>query len=290
LVQAQFASDQRGCLIERERLATELTRLKVAEEIRRKKATIDHISQLTKARADHALAVAQFNQPAQVELKGRDRPNANAIDAARETLRSFEQSLHELKRSSVDRPPADPLSEVVKNGIADFQRLRDSIVDSSKSGDKENQKKFVELIVALDEQAANYQKEIAEYAQGSAEKEKQYEGELTRLLSQLAAVQQKRRVAEEQRKQRIADVQREIASVQSDFVEKMRNAHRIAEKLRTRLENAKLRREGQLRGERQRSGDSNRTSAKTPHSGLGQDSSRLTSRSQRRHSRESGAN
>jgi hypothetical protein len=258
VVQAQFASDQRECLIERERLATELTRLKVAEEIRRKKSTIEHISQLTKARADHALAVAQFNRPVQAEPRARDRANVEGIEEARATLRSFQQSLSELKRSPVKRPPADPLSEVITTGLSQSQRQRDSIVDESKSREKEAQKKLVELIVALDDQAADYQREIAEYAKGSAEKEKEYELELTKLQAQVVAVQQRRRAGEEQRKQKIGEIQREIASVQSDFAEKMRNAHRIAEKLRARLENAKLRREGQLRGERQRAGDSNR--------------------------------
>jgi hypothetical protein len=258
-VQSEFSTDQRGCLVERERLATELARLKVAEETRRKEATVAHLSRLGEARAGHAQAIAQLNRVVPPEREPPSfRHSTPTIDEARETLREFEQSLRSLRHSSAEEPATEVPSDGLTESVTESRRERDVIAGEVKLSSSENQKKLVTMVVALDDQAVDHQKEIAEFERTSASREKEYEGELKQLLSQVATVQQRRWTADEQRRKAMAAIETEIASGQSDFDGKMRDARQLAERLRARLANAKLRKDEGLRGERQRSDDRTR--------------------------------
>jgi hypothetical protein len=265
-VQSQFSTDQRQCLVERERLATELARLKVSEEMRRKEATIAHLAKLGEARAGHAHVVAELSSAVPPE---RDPPalrhSTPAIDEARETLAQFEQSLRSLRRSSASDPPSGAASELTATFL-ESKRDRDAATREVKLSEVETQKKLVTMVVALDDHSIDHQKEVAEFDQARARREKEYEHELRQLLAQLAAVQQRRRAADEKRRESLARVETEIAAGQSDFEAKLRDARQLAERLRARLANAKIRKEESLRVERQRSDE--RTRSFREHSDL----------------------
>jgi hypothetical protein len=221
---------------------------------------IDHLARLGKAKADHAAAVARLREVNVVEPKTRPskRKVPYSIEEARATLHNFEKSLRELKRSPEEEPIVDSGFDRVEMALMDLQAQKASIAEETRSGDLECQKKLVDMVVSLDEQAAGYQREIGQIEQRTEAQEKQYESELRRLLAKVAGVQQRRRSSDEHYKQVLKGLQDDIANVQTNFAEKMRNAQRIAQKLRTRLANASIRREGQLRGERERSGDTTR--------------------------------
>jgi uncharacterized phage infection (PIP) family protein YhgE len=258
-VQSQFSSDQRRCLVERERLATELARVKVTEGSRRKEATVAHLAKVGQAQEDHAQAIAQLNRvsPPERDLTAFRR-STPTIDQARSTLKQFEQSLRSLRRSSAAEPVVDAPPDGLTVTFSESRRTRDVIADDLKLSERENQKKLVTIVVALDDQTVENQKEIAEFDRAITRREKEYERELKQLLSQVATVQQRRRAAEEQRRKAAAVIETEIAAGQLNFNRKMHDARQLAEGLRARLLNAKLRREEGLRGERQRSEERSR--------------------------------
>jgi chromosome segregation ATPase len=254
-VQSQLTSDQRNYLTDRERLVTELTRQRVAEELKAHESRVAHAAALQQLRDAHSQSVAQFasTPPDVAPSSWRRAPNASLREAA-QTLQSFEHSLSELRCAPGELTTAAD-SVVMDEQICKVAARKAELTSATNTAEAASRKQLMELVLQLDDQTYKHQQEIAAIQNANDQKEKQFCAELDRVVAKIAHIQAERSRSDEQQQQRIAKLHEEIESVGAGFKEKMRNAARVAARLQTQLEQSKLRKDQKLRSELERAGE-----------------------------------
>ena len=175
-------------------------------------------------------------------------------------LKTFEENLRKYKQSTIP-PPEDDLSldneddNLYINRIQQLESQKRDILQSIKEDEHTSQSRIMELTMVLDEQDGQFQSEIEEVQEKMARKEEQYKSQLTKLYAELDKIRQRRETTLANRQEKIQALQAQIDRVEGEFRQKLKDASRIADKLKTTLMNANLRKTQQLEIERKRSAE-----------------------------------
>jgi hypothetical protein len=141
---------------------------------------------------------------------------------------------------------------VIDEQIREVGARKAKLASATSAAEAASRKQLMELVLQLDDQTYKHQEEIAAIQNANDQKERQFRAELDRVVTQIAYVQAERCRTDEQQRQRLAQLHEEIESVGAGFKEKMRNAARVAARLRTQLELSKLRKDQKLKSELER--------------------------------------
>lgn len=255
---AGLAADERDFLQQQQELITELNRIKIDAEVKAEESRMDHMSKLEMIYNKHSAAVRELteqinNDQLDTQLEQSKRREVNPeIKETKEQLLTFENSLRELKSTRIeDGDPNDENDQqMFANKIHELEQLRRSVIDEYKSNQASHKSKTIEMTLALDEQDTSYQKEIENIKGKMEKKEQQYKEQLERSFKQLSLIQERRSSILAQRRDKVSKLQDEIKEIQDEFHSKMRDATRVAEKLKTALINVNLRKSQQLKVEK----------------------------------------
>ena len=110
----------------------------------------------------------------------------------------------------------------------------------------------MEITVDLDNLATSNAKGLKQQKKEMDDKERVYRRQLDDTLARIAKVQDQRKGIENQRRERVEKVREEIESIESEFRSKMRDASRVAEKLKAALMHVNMRKSKELEMERER--------------------------------------
>ena len=260
---AGLAADERDFLQQQQELITELNRIKIDAEVKAEESRMDHMSKIEMIYDKHSAAIHELTEQLSssqlnTELDQTKKREVNPeINEAKQKLQSFENSLRELKSTRIeDNDPHDENDQqMFANKIHELEQLRRSVIEEYKSNQESHKSKTIEMTVALDNQDAAYQKEIENIKGKMEKKEQEYKEQLDKSFRQLSLIQERRASILTQRREKVLKLQDEIKEIQDEFHQKMRDATRVAEKLKTALINVNLRKSQQLRVEKDASSE-----------------------------------
>lgn len=260
---AGLAADERDFLQQQQELITELNRIKIDAEVKAEESRMDHMAKLEMIYDKHSAAIHELTEQlnntqlnTELEQSKKREENPEIIEAKQQLL-TFENSLRELKSSRIeDEDPHDENDQqMYATKIHELEQLRRSVIDEYKSNQASHKSKTIEMTLALDDQDASYQKEIEEIKKKMEKKEQQYKEQLDKSFRQLSLIQERRASILSQRREKVTKLQDEIKEIQNEFHQKMRDATRVAEKLKTALINVNLRKSQQLKVEKDASSE-----------------------------------
>ncbi|KAK8887943.1 hypothetical protein M9Y10_039002 [Tritrichomonas musculus] len=258
---SDLADEERDFLSKKENLLTQLKRIKAGADTRFSQARMEHLSRLEALQREHNENLDQIQismqqlaqQPQNVEEDPR-------LAETQSRLKTFEENLRKYKQSTIP-PPEDDLSldneddNLYINRIQQLESQKRDILQSIKEDEHTSQSRIMELTMVLDEQDGQFQSEIEEVQEKMARKEEQYKSQLTKLYAELDKIRQRRETTLANRQEKIQALQAQIDRVEGEFRQKLKDASRIADKLKTTLMNANLRKTQQLEIERKRSAE-----------------------------------
>ena len=257
--QSTLASEEREYMNEKETLLTELKKIKIDAEAKSAESRMQHLQNLENLQQQHEIALKEFAENLQnIDVPPSESEDNSEIENARQQLKDAQSRYRNSKISSINEEE-DENSAILQentmymNRINDLEAKKKELMNALKEEEKTNKQRVTELTMVLDEQETNFQKEIESLQQEMKKKDETYQSDLNRLFQELDRVQLKRETTVEKRKGKIANIQQQIDATESEFKEKLRQANRVAEKLKTALVNANLRKSQQLELERQRS-------------------------------------
>lgn len=259
--QAVLAADEREFLHRQQELITELNKIKINAEIKAEESRMNHLNKLETLKNQHKQAISnltnQIHQAYQEKSIIQTQGNDPRLNETKRKLEQSQNSLKQLKSSklSFEDDENEHDMQYYANKISELEAIRSQVIEEYKLNQESHKSKTIELTVSLEDQDVTYQKEINNIKNIMTRKEEQYQEQLERCFSQIEQIQKRKEVALSQRRERIAKIQNEIKEIQDEFHQKMRDATRIAEKLKASLMNVNLRKTQQLQVEKDASNE-----------------------------------
>lgn len=251
--QSTLAVEERDFLNEKESLLTELKKIKVNAEAKSAESRMSHLSQMEQLQNEHEEALKRFAESIkEYEPPEDEETDDPKINSMKEQLKRSQAKVIGLRNEAMNNKES-PNANLYNNRIAELEAQKRELLQCLKEEENTNKKRVTELTLLLDEQDTTFQEEIQSIQQDMKTREEKYQNELNRLFMDLDHAQETRQAAVAKRKEKIAEIQSQIEEVETQFKEKIRQANRVAEKLKTALINANIRKTQQLEIERKRS-------------------------------------
>ena len=259
---SDLADEEREFLSKKENLLTQLKRIKAGADTRFSQARMEHLSRLEALQREHNENLDQIQmsmqQLAQQPQEFEEDPR---LSETQNRLKMFEENLRKYKQSALPQPEEDVSlldsedDNLYINRIQQLESQKRDILQTIKEDEHTSQSRIMELTMVLDEQDGQFQSEIEEIQEKMAKKEEQYKSQLAKLYSELDKIRQRRETTLANRQEKIQALQTQIDRVEGEFRQKLKDASRIADKLKTTLMNANLRKTQQLEIEKKRSAE-----------------------------------
>lgn len=257
---SELAEEEREFLTKRENLLTKLKGIKAKADTQFVQARVEHLSRLDALKEEHHETIQQIQQSMEVinsqSLSAREDPQLEQVHtrakAFESTLRQYQERSN-LTLSDIDTSISDGNDALYLERIEELETQKQELIQSIKEEEQTNQNRIMELTMMLDDQDCQFQREIDVIQDQLNRREEQYKQQLEKLYCEIDKIRSKRETTLATKQQRIQSLQGQIDSVENEFREKLRDASRVAEELKTTLVNANLRKERQLETEKRRS-------------------------------------
>lgn len=255
--QSSFAAEERNYLNEKETLSTELKRIKISNDEKSAESRAQHIQDMQNLQDQHEIALKEFAESLQNLQMPSESDNNDVVENARQQLRNeqnkFRESKLEMTNHDEDFSSINQYDTLYISRIASLESKKRELLQTIKDQEAINKQRVTELTMILDENETRFQNETKALQEEMDKIEAKYNYDLKRLVSGLDRNQGKRAATLQKRQERIVQIQQQIDKTESNFKEKLRQANCVAEKLKSALVNANLRKSQQFELERQRS-------------------------------------
>ena len=257
-IQSKMATEERDYAIEKERLTTELHKLRIDAQLRFEEAKLRHADRMEELLNEQTMtfaAVVGEMQDAQIYKAPVFVPSSR-LSATQKHVKALEDGLRE-SRHRLDEDPDDvqrerAADEMMETKLSDMENQRGDILSQITQRRDGKKAQLMEATVELDNIAMAHHEDIARERREMEAKENAYRRQLEGMLAKMERIQEQRRGIEQQKQEQIAEVRTEIGVIEEEFRKKMRDAARVAEKLKMALVNANLRRSKELEYEKER--------------------------------------
>ena len=256
--QSTLAAEERDYTSEKETLITELKRIKIEAETKSAESRRQHLQNMENLQQQHETALKEFAESLQnLQMPPQESDDNSEVERARTQLRSAQTKYRNSQMENVNQTE-EPINQSQFDGlyiaqIAELESKKRDLIRTLKDEEMTNKQRVTEMTMLLDDQETQFQREIQALQSEMQKKEEKYQNELNKLFAELDRTQMKRQATVETRKEKIANIQQQIDATENEFKEKLRQANRVAEKLKAALVNANLRKSQQLELERKRS-------------------------------------
>ena len=256
---SDLADEERDFLSKKENLLTQLKRIKANADTKYSQARMEHLAQMEILQREYneSLEQIQLNMQ-QIAQAPQPTENDPKLEETHQKMRLFEDNLRRYKQS-VPEPVEDiddnDNDELYINRINQLESQKRELLSAIKEDEHTNQNRIMELTMVLDEQDGKFQSEIEDLQEKMNKREEQYKQQLDKLYTELDKIRDKRESSIVTRQEKIATLQAQIDKVEAEFRQKLKDASRVADKLKTALVNANLRKTQQLELEKKRSAE-----------------------------------
>ena len=268
--QAALDNDERVFVNQRESLITEIQHVKTEADIKFAQAQVDFMEKKDRMQREYDLAFQSIAASMPAAQKEEPPEDSAEVVATKRRLKRFEGNLRKFKQSvfnkSVDEDgeiDSDRSVQMYTDRITHLEMQKRELLQSMKDDEHFNEERLLELTSMMDGQETQFQREIEELQGEMKKKEDVYRQNVDRIYMDLENVQAQRQSNMTMRQEKLAALQDQITGVDAEFREKLKEASRVAERLKTALVNANLRKTQQLEIERQRSQEHKRLMKET---------------------------
>lgn len=258
--QAALDNDERVFVNQKESLITEIQHVKTEADIKFAQAQVDFMEKKDRMQKEYDMAFQSIAASMPVPQKDDAVEDSEEVVATKRRLKRFEGSLRKFKQSvfnkSVDEDgelDSDKSVQMYTDRVTHLEQQKRELLQSMKDDEHVNEDRLLDLTSMMENQEAQFQREIEEMQGMMKKKEEVYRQNIDRIYTELENVQAQRQSNIDIRNEKLAALQEQIASVDAEYREKLKEASRVAERLKTALVNANLRKTQQLEIERQRS-------------------------------------
>jgi hypothetical protein len=250
--QLTSTAEERDFLTQKEALVTSLHRIEAEAEVQYAQSQLAHMNQKAAIETEHNRQLQQLTAAL---------PNLMSKSAALERDSDFSASSSSSKprRARHSTKTLDDLEDSEETDL--MYSLRITALDAQKRelaqairDEKQgSESRILELTIMLEDEENDRQAELETLRHKMEKQEETAKKTMKRLYTDLDAIQQKRQRLMQGHKGKIEDLERRIEAVGGDFNQKLGQATRTAEMLKTRLVNANMRKNQHLEAERKRS-------------------------------------
>lgn len=257
-VQTELSAVETDYVNQRETLLTQISRIKTDAEVESEELRMNHLSEIEKLQLDHSNKmqdlVKSMSEMAQKTASFKTDENPSLKDT-KTKIRQFEGNVRKYKQRSMiqENDFESETANLYSQRISQLEEQKRNLLQEIKEEENNNKSRLMELTLVIDEQETEFQSEILEIQDQMRKKEEQYQQQLERISSQLDRVQRQRQENREVKKQKTDFIQSQIDRVEEEFKFKVSDATRVAEKLKTALVNANIRKSQRLQIDQQRS-------------------------------------
>lgn len=251
-IQSNIVYEDRLYLNEKETLITILNNLKIEAKSRSAESRMKHLNEMETIQNQHENELKKLADSLK-QLRNSSTQNTQEIpkelQRAQNDLRKSKHKIHELRSSKILEFRTD---QVILQRIMNLESQKRELLQSIKEEESIVRNRMNEMESLLKDYELGYNEELQILQKEMEKQDNLYKEELSMLNAELARAQEKRNFFISQRKDKINEIQTKIDSVENDFKEKVLQANKIAEKLKTALVNANIRKNQQLDVERKR--------------------------------------
>lgn len=258
-LQSQMAAEERDYVMEKERLTTEIHKIKINADLGIQEATALHQQRLQEFYDEQNRAMAALAR----DLEDPPLYKSEAFKASADLtnrqrqLQGLEERAKTMRRGGREgRDEEDPhereMDELLETKLSEMQGQKEKMLQDTRKREDTKKAQLMEITVDLDNLATSNAKGLKQQKKEMDDKERVYRRQLDDTLARIAKVQDQRKGIENQRRERVEKVREEIESIESEFRSKMRDASRVAEKLKAALMHVNMRKSKELEMERER--------------------------------------
>lgn len=256
-LQSQMASEERDYTMEKERLGTELHKVRINAALRLEEAKFQHKNRLEELYDEQARAMAEVARSFDDTTVYRSEAfkGSAALDSQKQHLQTLEESMKTIRRGRDDFGGDEhdrEMDEFLETKLSEMQGQKDKMTADARKREDSKRAQIMEVTVELDNLATMNAQEIQQQKKSMDDKERGYKRQLEDMLARLSKVQEQRKTIENQRRERVEKVREEIEMIESEFRNKMKDASRVAEKLKAALMHVNMRKSKELEMERER--------------------------------------
>lgn len=238
--------DERDFLQKKEKLSTELKKIKINADVKYSNARIEYIENVDAFTEAFNLSIQEYirslpdlMEPSKsIDLLPKS-PNSSSLRNSQ-----FNSSLKTVFLAENTEDEND--AQLYNDRIQVLEEQKKELLHLIKEEERNNQGKLEEISLMVDNQESSYEQEINKLQATIKAKEEQYEQQLLKLYADLQKAIDKRMAAAEKRHQKVGALQAQVDKLENDTREKLKIAAQKAEKLKASLRNMNLRKEKQL--------------------------------------------
>ena len=244
-------SEEKVFLERKESLSTELKTIKINADIAYAKARTEHVTELGRLEDDLERALSEMVRA----LPGLDSPNRPA-DIPDPLRAGISRSPYKSRVEINDLDSDEDNDQLYADRIQQLEQQKHDLIQMMKDDERNNQGRLTEITSMMDVQEAQCEQEIKKIQEKMKAKEEHYYAQLNNLYAELQRAKDRRKAAADKRIEKVAALQAQIDRVESEYKEKIRQANKVAEKLKASLTTANLKKSQQLELEKRRTEES----------------------------------
>ncbi|OHT12548.1 hypothetical protein TRFO_03542 [Tritrichomonas foetus] len=259
---SNLAADERHFLAQKETLESELKKIKITADTQFSINRDEYRDQMTKLQKEYDRTMSEYvrNMP---DLMNPSKPadiaepyhsSIGSTSTRRSPYKSPKQSSKSIV--TIDEIDDDSSDHLYTERIQQLESQKQELIQLIKEDERNNQNRITEITTMMDVQDSQFDKEIAKLQEKMKQKEEAYKTQLNSLYVELQRAKDKRKATTEKRQEKVSSLQAQIDRVENEYKEKIREANSVAEKLKTSLLNANIRKSQQLELERRRTEES----------------------------------
>ena len=259
--QAAMADDERTFVNKREALITELHQIKTQADIQFSQEQVSFMQERERLQKEHDTRFQELAKAAANTV--RELSQAHDTDELMETkkkVKKLEENVRKFQQSSIKNRGDDEEAheheqcrQLYLDRIADLEDQKRELVQAIRDDERSNEERLSELQAMIDDQDNQFKIEREEMEEKMKRKEEKYKETIDKLYTDLEKIQTQRSETMATRKERVDELQAQIDRVETEFKNKLRDANRVTEKLKTALMNTNLRKTQQMEVEKERS-------------------------------------
>ncbi|OHT11744.1 hypothetical protein TRFO_18724 [Tritrichomonas foetus] len=257
---SDLADEERDFLSKKENLLTQLKRIKANADTKYSQARMEHLAQMEALQRQYNEALEQIQISMQQLAQQPPQPEQDPrLQETHIKMKNFEDNLRKYKQTTINQQ-IDDLTDTDNdtlyiNRIQQLESQKRELLGQIKDDEHTNQNRIMELTMMLDEQDSRFQTEVEDLQEKMNKREEIYKQQLDKLYLELDKIRDKRETTMTARQEKIAALQAQIDRVENEFRQKLKDASHVADKLKTALVNANLRKTEQLKIEQKRSAE-----------------------------------
>jgi DNA repair exonuclease SbcCD ATPase subunit len=254
--QATLAEEERSYRADTESAVTDLERIKADADMAFSRAQTEQLSRKERLQRDQNEEFRALTSELPRLLARTEELGFDAETPEYQKLKALERELRNTPVPPEDGPEPDIEGEnPYPARISELEREKKDLMQAIRDDEHNARDRIIELTNALEESEADFKEEVAQMHADMKKQDETYRKQLERLYGQLETVQAKRAKAAAVNNSKIQAWEQKIDALDYGFKQRLNDAHKIVEGLKSSLTTANFRKAQHLEIEQKRAQD-----------------------------------